>query len=263
MKLKTTLRFALSFLVLAVGSATAREPNVVVFLVDDLGYMDIGANNPDCFYETPNIDRLSDSGMRFSDGYAANPVCSPTRYTKEAGLEIVDRDYFQTERRRKQLEAFLAKEQSAAMVDESGTGYLGTVGAVALDKEGNLAAGTSTGGLTGKQYGRIGDSPIIAAGTYAKNGVGGISCTGHGEYFIRFAVAHDVVARADYKEISLEEAAEEVIDDVLFEAGGRGGLIGLDPRGEVIMEMNTESMWRGWRNADGEKGTALLAKEAK
>lgn len=183
-------------------------------------------------------------------------------FAKEAGLEIVEREYFQTKRRREQLEQFLEREKGAAMVDESGTGYLGTVGAVALDKNGNLAAGTSTGGLTGKQYGRIGDSPIIAAGTYARNGIGGISCTGHGEFFIRFAVAHDVVARSEYQQIPLEEAAEEVIGDVLVKAKGRGGLIGLDGNGKVVMEMNTESMWRGWRDAEGNRGTALMAEEA-
>ena len=132
-------------------------------------------------------------------------------------------------------------------------------GAVALDRHGHLAAGTSTGGLTGKQYGRIGDSPIIGAGTYAKNGVGGISCTGHGEFFIRFAVAHDVVARAEYQKIPLDRAAAEVIGDVLVEAGGRGGLIGLDAAGNVVMTTNTESMWRSWRDAKGDRGTATEA----
>ena len=189
------------------------------------------------------------------------------QFAELIGLEMVERSYFRTERRLQELRKKLNKEKSddrkgdrAALPSETND-YLGTVGAVALDTEGNIAAGTSTGGLTGKQYGRIGDSPVIGAGTYAKNGVGGISCTGHGEFFIRHAVAHDIVARADYSGLSLDAAAAKVIEDVLVEAGGRGGIIGVDADGNVTMRTNTESMWRSWRDGAGKRGTALTADE--
>ena len=187
------------------------------------------------------------------------------QFAEKNGLEMVERSYFHTERRLQDLRKKLEQEKrndrkgDRASAQAEGTGYLGTVGAVALDTNGNIAAGTSTGGLTGKQYGRIGDSPIIGAGTYAKNGVGGISCTGHGEFFIRHAVAHDIVARSDYKAISLNAAATEVVEGVLVEAGGSGGVIGVDAAGNVTMRMNTESMWRSWRDGSGKRGTALTA----
>lgn len=189
------------------------------------------------------------------------------RFAEKIGLEMVEPEYFQTDRRLRQLRRKLEKEKAAEGEDDraeagpEGTGYLGTVGAVALDRHGDIAAGTSTGGLTGKQYGRIGDSPIIGAGTYAKNGVGGISCTGHGEFFIRHAVAHDIVARSEYRGISLDAAAEEVVEKVLAEAGGRGGVIGLDAGGNVVMRLNSESMWRSWIDGSGRRGTALRAGE--
>ncbi|NNE93620.1 MAG: cyanophycinase [Verrucomicrobiales bacterium] len=188
-------------------------------------------------------------------------------FAQKNGLEIVDPDYFRTDRRLRQMREKLEKEKKAGQKrDQAGRpgphmDYLGTVGAVALDRKGNIAAGTSTGGLTGKQFGRIGDSPIIGAGTYARNGVGGISCTGHGEYFIRYAVAHDIVARAEYGPVSLDAAAAEVIEGVLKKAGGGGGVIGIAPDGSVIMRANTESMWRSWRDGSGIQGTALMAKE--
>jgi beta-aspartyl-peptidase (threonine type) len=188
-------------------------------------------------------------------------------FAEKNGIEMVDRSYFHTERRLQDLRKKLEQEKlndrrgDRADAHREGPGYLGTVGAVALDADGNIAAGTSTGGLTGKQYGRIGDSPIIGAGTYAKNGVGGISCTGHGEFFIRHAVAHDIAARAEYSGIPLDAAAAEVVEGVLVEAGGRGGIIGIDADGNVTMRMNTESMWRSWRDGSGKRGTALTSEK--
>ena len=123
---------------------------------------------------------------------------------------------------------------------------MGTVGCAVLDKNGNLAAGTSTGGMTGKRYGRIGDSPIIGAGTYANNNTCAVSCTGHGEYFIRYAVAHDVSARMAHGGESFENAASTVIHKVLKPAGGDGGLIGVDKDGNVVMEFNTSGMFRAY-----------------
>lgn len=127
----------------------------------------------------------------------------------------------------------------------------GTVGAVALDKYGNLAAGTSTGGMTNKMFGRIGDSPIIGAGTYANNKTCAVSCTGHGEYFIRSVVAYDISALMEYKNMTLKEAADEVIYRKLPKLGGSGGVIAVDAKGNFTMPFNTEGMYRGFVKEDG------------
>ncbi|MDP7178956.1 MAG: isoaspartyl peptidase/L-asparaginase [Verrucomicrobiota bacterium] len=185
------------------------------------------------------------------------------KFASDNGLEMVDPKYFFTERRwkqilkwRKQQEA-KAKPQATAEPDRHAD-YFGTVGCVALDTAGNIAAGTSTGGMTGKRFGRIGDSPIIGAGTYADNRTAGISCTGHGEYFIRHAVAHDISARMAYKQESLAKAAADVVQTVLKQAGGSGGIIGLDAKGNIVMEFNTPAMTRGAIDRDGNLKTALF-----
>lgn len=162
------------------------------------------------------------------------------------GLEIVDPSYFRTERRWNSLQKLLQKEKETGYIDGNPDYKYGTVGAVALDKEGNIAAGTSTGGMTNKKFNRIGDSPIIGAGTFADNKTCGVSCTGHGEYFIRYAVAHDVAARMEYKGESVNEAAEFVVNKKLVEAEGSGGLIALDAKGNISMPFNTEGMYRGY-----------------
>jgi len=133
----------------------------------------------------------------------------------------------------------------------------GTVGAVAVDAAGNLAAGTSTGGMLNKQHGRVGDSPIIGAGTYADNNSCAVSCTGHGEYFIRYCVAHDIAVHMEYKGLSVQAAADAVIIGTLTKAGGRGAAIALDPKGNFAMSYNTEGLYRGYITADG-KITVLL-----
>ncbi|MCF6351941.1 MAG: isoaspartyl peptidase/L-asparaginase [Cyclobacteriaceae bacterium] len=168
-------------------------------------------------------------------------------FAKEQGLEMVDNAYFGTERRKKALEKALKKEaeQTSDLLQYQDWKY-GTVGAVALDKEGNIAAGTSTGGMTNKRYGRIGDSPIIGAGTFAENISCGVSATGHGEYFIRNAVAYDIAARMKYLNISVGESAKEVIQKKLVEKGGSGGVICLDRAGNIAMEFNTAGMYRGY-----------------
>ena len=129
---------------------------------------------------------------------------------------------------------------------------------MALDTAGNIAAGTSTGGMTGKRFGRIGDSPIIGAGTYADNRTAGISCTGHGEYFIRHSVAHDISARIAYKKESLDKAAADVVQTVLKQSGGSGGIIGLDAQGNIVMEFNTPAMTRGFIDQDNNIKTAIF-----
>ena len=183
------------------------------------------------------------------------------KFAADHGLEIVDPKYFFTERRWKQIQKWRkqqeAKPQAAAEPDQHAD-YFGTVGCVALDAQGNLAAGTSTGGMTGKRFGRIGDSPIIGAGTYADNRTSGISCTGHGEYFIRHAVAHDIPARMAYKQESLAKAARDVVQTVLKPAGGSGGIIGIDAHGNVVMEFNTPAMSRGYIDRDGKTKTAIF-----
>jgi len=183
------------------------------------------------------------------------------KFAADHGLEIVDPKYFFTERRWKQIQKWRkqqeAKPQAAAEPDRHAD-YFGTVGCVALDAQGNLAAGTSTGGMTGKRFGRIGDSPIIGAGTYADNRTAGISCTGHGEYFIRHAVAHDIPARIAYKQESLAKAARDVVQTVLKPAGGSGGIIGIDADGNVVMEFNTPAMSRGYIDRDGKTKTAIF-----
>ena len=173
------------------------------------------------------------------------------------GLEVVDTSYFYTEARYKSLQR--AKEgdkDKAAYIDPYIKDYkYGTVGCVALDKDGNIAAGTSTGGMTNKKWNRIGDSPIIGAGTYANNKTCAVSATGHGEYFIRAAVAHDISAMMEYKNMSLQDAAKEVIQNKLKNMGGDGGIIAIDAKGNLVAEFNTPGMYRAMVD---EKGTVTI-----
>lgn len=162
------------------------------------------------------------------------------------GLDTVPNSYFQTERRREALERAKARENKSGMTGEKTDSKFGTVGCVALDKTGNLAAGTSTGGMTNKRWGRVGDSPVIGAGTYADNATCGVSGTGHGEFFIRYAVAYDVAARMAYLGEDVQTAADFVVNKKLVEKGGEGGLIALDTLGNVAMPFNSEGMYRGY-----------------
>lgn len=169
------------------------------------------------------------------------------QFAIEVGLDTVSNDYFFTQSRYESLQRALQKEsQQTGMTSNWPDNKFGTVGCVALDKNGNITAGTSTGGMTNKKYNRIGDSPIIGAGTYANNKTCGVSCTGHGEYFIRYAVAHDVSAMMEYKNLGVNKAANAIIHDKLLSAGGSGGLIALDQYGNVSMPFNTEGMYRGY-----------------
>ena len=175
------------------------------------------------------------------------------------GLQTMDPEYFRTEFRWKGLQRALEGEkveqenmEGSRIIDEIDRKY-GTVGCVALDKSGNIAAGTSTGGMTNKRYNRLGDSPIIGAGTYADNATCGVSCTGWGEFFIRYAVAYDVHARMAYGGASVREAADAVIHKTLVAKGGTGGLIALDAKGNVAMPFNTPGMYRGYLKAGGER----------
>jgi beta-aspartyl-peptidase (threonine type) len=181
-------------------------------------------------------------------------------FATQQGLEVVEPSYFWTKERWLELKKALEeeeKERKTAPAKEKSAPERGTVGAVALDAAGNLAAGTSTGGMTNKRYGRVGDSPIIGAGTYADNAACAVSSTGHGEVFIRYAVAHDVVALMKYKGLSVREAARRVIDNLPKEPDGVGGVIALDAKGALAVALDTEGMYRGWVTSDGEEHVAI------
>ena len=175
------------------------------------------------------------------------------------GLEMVENTYFHTEKRLAQLRKILSKEQGQLdlPVADPLLKKFGTVGCVALDKAGNLAAGTSTGGMTTTRYGRVGDSPIIGAGTYADNDACGVSCTGHGEYFIRNVVAYDVAALMLYGGKTVDEAANEIIHTKLPAQGGTGGLVAMDRNGNISMPFNTDGMFRGYVKSTGETEIAI------
>jgi L-asparaginase / beta-aspartyl-peptidase len=163
-------------------------------------------------------------------------------FAKHKGLEIVDPSYFHTDKRWKQLLKARAAGDETSM-DHSDHKF-GTVGAVALDRDGNVAAATSTGGMTNKAWGRVGDTPVIGAGTYASNETCAVSATGHGEYFMRFTVARDVAALMEFKGLDLKSAAEEVVHRRLGPRGGEGGLIAVDRFGNVALPFNTSGMHR-------------------
>jgi len=200
-------------------------------------------------------------------------------FALEEGIPLVPNLYFRTDERRDQL----ASEQRGRRVSDlvpagaigadataaslpgkaeapiarAPIGTQGTVGAVALDKHGNLAAATSTGGMTNKRQGRVGDSPIIGAGTYAKNGVCAVSATGHGEYFIRAVAAYHLASSVEYRGLSLAAAAHELIHTRIPTLGGSGGIIAIGAQGEIVMEFNTEGMFRGARNSAGHREVAI------
>jgi beta-aspartyl-peptidase (threonine type) len=189
------------------------------------------------------------------------------RFALGQKLEEVNPVYFWTPERWKALQEALEQEAREAPARTSQRDALpapdrrfGTVGAVAVDRQGNLAAGTSTGGMTNKRYGRVGDSPIIGAGTYADNATCAVSATGHGEVFIRHAVAHEINALMMYGKRTVQEAAREVLERLPHEEGGVGGVIALDARGNVALEFNTEGMYRGTITEDGTIEIAIYPK---
>lgn len=195
-------------------------------------------------------------------------------FSLDQRLEQVDPAWFYTERRWRALEKFLKEHKlpippkpigiatnagiEALVHDE---GKYGTVGAVALDARGNVAAGTSTGGTTGKRWGRVGDSPIVGAGTYASNSSCAVSATGTGEYFIRLTVAREICALVEYKNMSLQSAADEVIQKRLTELGGDGGIIAVSPDGQIAWSFNTQGMYRA-RVAKGQPAEVAIYKES-
>jgi beta-aspartyl-peptidase (threonine type) len=188
------------------------------------------------------------------------------KFAHEQGLEFADSAYFFTQERWDELQR--TKEKERELKKEYGSlafphTHLGTVGAVALDKQGNLAAATSTGGLTNKRWGRVGDSPIIGAGTYADNETCAVSGTGRGEIFMRCLAAHEVSALMRYQKLSVQDAAKRVVHEELVEVGGEGtgGLIALDRNGRFAMECNTPGMYRGVVQSDGKPRTFIYRDE--
>ena len=173
-------------------------------------------------------------------------------FARLQGVELVSNEYFRTEVRQAQLHRLL----DGSAEKENDLVAFGTVGAVALDADGNVAAATSTGGMTGKRWGRVGDSPIIGAGTYASNASCAVSATGHGEYFIRSVVAHDICAQVEYLKLPLVKAVDNVLAKMKA-LGGNGGVIAVDPRGEIVLEFNSGGMFRGQRTSAGKNEVAL------
>jgi len=174
-------------------------------------------------------------------------------FALEQGLEPVPNDYFTTERRQRELELLLQGKKAAGREV-----LMGTVGAVALDSHGNVAAATSTGGMTGKKWGRVGDSPIIGAGTYAANDCCAVSATGHGEFFMRALVAHEIASLMRYKGLDVAQAADEVVMQQLVRMGGSGGVIAVGRDGRIAMPFNSEGMLRAAMNSRGLFVTGLL-----
>jgi beta-aspartyl-peptidase (threonine type) len=166
-------------------------------------------------------------------------------FAKSIGMQFEVDEYFYDEFRYQQLQEAITSGKVLLDHTENGNKKFGTVGAVALDQHGNLAAATSTGGMTNKRYNRIGDTPMIGAGTYANNTTCAISCTGHGEYFIRAVVAYDISCLIEYKGLSLQEACEIVVQQKLVKIGGEGGLIAVDAKGNIELPFNSEGMYRG------------------
>jgi beta-aspartyl-peptidase (threonine type) len=179
------------------------------------------------------------------------------QFAQSIGMPLVDPKYFYTEERWQQLRQALKEE---AAKEKSTASPHGTVGAVALDSAGHLAAGTSTGGMTNKRYGRIGDSPVIGAGTYA-NAKCAVSATGWGEFYIRTVAAHDICARVEYRNEPVAQAAKEVVMDAVPKLGGDGGVIALDADGNFAAPFNTQGMFRGWIDKDGKMHIAIFAEQ--
>lgn len=193
--------------------------------------------------DSPHVFLIGDGAEQFAD--------------TQPGIERVPNGWFSTEPRRAQLREAQQREQQAWHGNDDLRGrYFGTVGAVALDSRGHVAAATSTGGMTNKRWGRVGDSPVIGAGTWADARCA-VSCSGWGEFYIRNAAAHDIAARVAYRGDRLRDAVEDVILGEVPQHGGDGGAIAVDTEGNVSLVLNTRGMYRGWVRPDGTRGTAI------
>ncbi len=268
--------------ILSKGGSSTDAVEAVIVLLEDSPLFNAGKGSVFTHDSTNEMDAAIMDGSNLNAGAVAgvmdikNPIRAARKvmeksehvflsgegasaFAAEQGLEIVNPYYFYTERSFKRLEQSLEEEK--AREDTAKPGKYGTVGCVALDRSGNLSAGTSTGGMTNKRYGRIGDSPIIGAGTYANNNTCGISATGHGEFFIRYCVAHDISSMMEYLHLSVGEAANRVIQKKLKPAGGDGGVICLDRTGNYAAEFNTTGMFRAYANSEGERFVKIFAED--
>ncbi|QAA82542.1 isoaspartyl peptidase/L-asparaginase [Aequorivita sp. H23M31] len=179
------------------------------------------------------------------------------RFADSLGYKLESQEYFYDEFRYQQWQEIKDSDDFQLDHSDKKDSKFGTVGAVACDKNGNIAAATSTGGMTNKRWGRVGDSPIIGAGNYANNKTCAVSCTGSGEFFIRGVVAYDVSCLMEYKGMTLEKATSEVINKRVLEIGGDGGLVAVDAQGNIAMPFNTEGMYRGFKTSEGEAGILI------
>jgi L-asparaginase / beta-aspartyl-peptidase len=194
-------------------------------------------------HDSPHVMLMGEGAMSFAE---------------EHGLEFKDEDWFITDFRREQLESIQADEQATTQLSED---WYSTVGAVALDADGNLAAATSTGGMANKRWGRVGDSPIIGAGTYADNRSCAVSATGHGEFFIRHVVAYSICSLMRHGGATLQEAADSIINGTLKEVGADGGVIAIDAEGHIAMPFNTAGMYRATIDTEGRLQIAIYRDE--
>jgi beta-aspartyl-peptidase (threonine type) len=183
------------------------------------------------------------------------------QFAREHGVAFEPDEYFHTDYRWQQLQKARAAGSESSFLSETADAEFSTVGAVALDRDGNLAAATSTGGMTNKRWGRVGDSPIIGAGTYADNRSCAVSATGHGEYFIRATVARDICARLQFSDVRLQDAADTVVRRELTAMGGEGGVIAIDSAGNLSLTFNTAGMYRARIDRDGDVYVAIFDDE--
>lgn len=262
--------------VLAAGGSALTAVEIAVKSLEDCEYFNAGRGSVFTHDGRNEMDASIMCGATLNAGAVAmvegvkNPIslsrmvmersdhvflCGPgaQEFARDLEVPILEPDYFFSDFRYQQLEEARAKNR--VQLDHSDK--FGTVGAVALDLQGNLAAATSTGGLTNKRYGRVGDSSVIGAGTYANNATCAVSCTGYGEYFLRGVVAYDVSCLMEYQGLSLAEAADRVINHKQAAMGGDGGLIAVDQKGQIALPFNSEGMYRGWVRKGGKAGVAI------
>ncbi len=282
--IKKDLQAALDagYAILERGGDSTQSIIAAIKILEDSEHFNAGKG---AVYTKPGKHELDASIMRGNDleagavagvSYTKNPILAAEQvmlnsphvmlagsgadtFSQLKGLEQVKNSYFDTPARYKAWQEVETKTKAKNADQASQQDVLdaefkfGTVGAVAVDQNGDIAAGTSTGGMTYKAWGRVGDSPVIGAGTYADNRSCGISATGHGEFFIRYTVASDICARVRYQKLTLQQAAQEVIMTELKAVGGSGGVIGMDPKGKPVMVFNTSGMYRGYKTPESSK----------
>jgi L-asparaginase / beta-aspartyl-peptidase len=257
--------------VLENGGSSIDAVETAVIVLEDFPLFNAGKGSVYNHYGKHEMDAAIMDGKSLNAGAAAgvtnikNPIALAKKIMQESGhvilagegaeefaklinLEFASDEYFNTELRYQQWQEAL--KENVVTMDHHDKKF-GTVGAVAIDKQGNLAAATSTGGMTNKKFGRVGDSPVIGAGTYANNNTCAVSCTGHGELFIRAVVAHDISCLLEYKGMTLKEACDLVVLEKLIQIGGEGGLVAIDKHGNIAMPFNSEGMYRGYKHSNG------------